>query len=48
MAASVTLATIHRRYLRATKPPPGGTLSLAYRLRLFSLERWNLWGRLTR
>jgi hypothetical protein len=23
-------------------------MSLAYRLRLFSLDRWNLWGRLTR
>jgi hypothetical protein len=46
--ASATLATIHRRYLAATKPPPGGTMSLAYRLRLFSLDRWNLWGRLTR
>ena len=26
----------------------GGTMSLAYRLRLFSLDRWNLWPRLTR
>ena len=47
-AASATLATIHRRYLGAAKPPTGGTMSLAYRLRLFSLDRWNLWGRLTR
>ena len=46
--ASATLATIHRRYLGATKPLPGGTMSLAYRLRLFSLDRWNLWPRLTR
>jgi hypothetical protein len=46
--ASATLAAIHRRYLAAAKPPPGGTMSLAYRLRLFSLDRWNLWGRLTR
>ncbi len=46
--ASVTLATIHHRYLDATKPAAGGTMSLAYRLRLFSLDRWNLWGRLTR
>ena len=45
--ASATLATIHCRYLGATKPPPGGTMSLAYRLRLFSLDRWNLWPRLT-
>ena len=47
-AASTTLATIHRRYLGAAKPPAGGAMSLAYRLRLFSLDRWNLWGRLTR
>jgi hypothetical protein len=46
--ASATLAAIHRRYLGATKPPAGSTMSLAYRLRLFSLDRWNLWGRLTR
>jgi transposase-like protein len=46
--ASATLAAIHYRYLAATKPPPGGTMSLAYRLRLFSLDRWNLWPRLTR
>ena len=46
--ASWTLATIHRRYLEATKPAAGETMSLAYRLRLFSLDRWNLWGRLTR
>jgi len=46
--ASATLATIHRRYLGAAKPAKSGTMSLAYRLRLFSLDRWNLWGRLTR
>ena len=46
--AGATLASIHRRYLGATKPPASGTMSLAYRLRLFSLDRWNLWGRLTR
>ena len=46
--ASATLAAIHRRYLGATKPAAGETMSLAYRLRLFSLDRWNLWGRLTR
>ncbi len=46
--ASATLATIHHRYLGATKPPAGGSMSLAYRLRLFSLDRWNLWPRLTR
>jgi transposase-like protein len=47
-AASAVLATIHHRYLDAAKPPKGGTMSLAYRLRLFSLDRWNLWPRLTR
>lgn len=47
-AASVTLAAIHRRYLGAAKPAKGEAMSLAYRLRLFSLDRWNLWGRLTR
>jgi len=46
--ASATLEAIHRRYLGAAPPPKGGTMSLAYRLRLFSLDRWNLWPRLTR
>jgi hypothetical protein len=46
--AAATLASIHRRYLGATKPAKGATMSLAYRLRLFSLDRWNLWPRLTR
>jgi hypothetical protein len=47
-AASATLASIHGRYREAAKPAPGETMTLAYRLRLFSLDRWNLWGRLTR
>jgi hypothetical protein len=46
--AHAALETIHRRYLGAAKPEKGGTMSLAYRLRLFSLDRWNLWPRLTR
>ena len=46
--ASATLATMHHRYQGAAKPAKGETMSLAYRLRLFSLDRWNLWGRLTR
>jgi hypothetical protein len=46
--ASATLASIHRRYLGAAKPRKGEPMSLAYRLRLFSLDRWNLWPRLTR
>ena len=47
-AASATLEAIHRHYLAAPKPPPGAAMTLAYRLRLFSLDRWNLWTRLTR
>jgi hypothetical protein len=47
-AASSTLETIHRRSLHAAKPPKGATMSLAYRRRLFSLDRGNLWPRLTR
>ena len=46
--ASAALATIHHRYLSAAKPAKGEAMSLAYRLRLFSLARWNLWPRLTR
>jgi hypothetical protein len=46
--AAATLEAIHRRYLGAAKPATGETMSLAYRLRLFSLDRWNLWPRLTR
>jgi hypothetical protein len=47
-AASATLEAIHRRYLAAPRPAAGGSTSLAYRVRLFSLDRWNLWRRLTR
>ena len=39
---------MHRRYLEAAPPKKGGTASLAYRLRLVFLDRWNLWSRLTR
>jgi len=46
--ASATLAATHRRYLGATKPAPGEAMSLAYRLWLCSLDRWNLWPRLAR
>jgi transposase-like protein len=46
--ANAALEAIHRRYLGAAKPPKDSTMSLAYRLRLFSLDRWNLWPRLTR
>ena len=46
-AASATWAAIPRRSLGAAKPPAGGTLSLADRRRLVSLDRWPRWGRLT-
>ena len=46
--ANALLETIYRRYLGAAAPRKGETASLAYRLRLFSLDRWQLWGRLTR
>jgi len=43
--AHADLRTIHLRYVAAASPREAGTetLSLAYRLRLFSLDRWNLW-----
>lgn len=49
-AAPTQLRTIHRRYQGAVSPRQSGaaTMSLAYKLRLFSLDRWNLWDRLTR
>jgi len=46
--ASATLAAIHHRYRGAPPPAKGETMALAYRLRLFSLDRWNLWPRLPR
>ncbi len=42
------LETLHRRYVRAAPPRPGQRASVAYRLRLLFLDRWNLWPRLTR
>ena len=39
---------MHHRYGHAAPPRPGESMSLAYRLRLFYLDRWNLWLRLTR
>jgi hypothetical protein len=38
---------MHRRYLEAAPPTPGEHMSLAYRLRMLFLGRWNLWFRLT-
>jgi len=42
------LEALHRRYLQAVPPREGEHQSLAYRLRLLFLDRWNLWHRLTR
>jgi len=42
------LAQMHHRYLVASPPSPGERASIAYRLRMLFLDRWNLWGRLTR
>jgi hypothetical protein len=42
------LETLHRRYIHAAPPRPGERASVAYRLRLLFLDRWNLWPRLTR
>ena len=42
------LAQMHNRYLRATPPGKDQHASLAYRLRMLFLDRWNLWNRLTR
>ncbi|HET9920629.1 MAG TPA: transposase [Ktedonobacteraceae bacterium] len=42
------LEAMHRRYLEAVPPREGEHQTLAYRLRLLFLDRWNLWPRLTR
>jgi hypothetical protein len=42
------LQALAARYAPARAPKPGQPFSLAYRLRLLFLDRWNLWGRLTR
>jgi hypothetical protein len=42
------LEALHRRYVKASPPQEGEHQSLAYRLRLLFLDRWNLWHRLTR
>ena len=42
------LEAMHRRYVEAPPPREGEHQSLAYRLRLLFLDRWNLWHRLTR
>jgi len=42
------LEGLHRRYLEAMPPREGEHQTIAYRLRLLFLDRWNLWHRLTR
>jgi len=42
------LADMHLRYIGAAPPGAGEKASVAYRLRLLFLDRWNLWSRLTR
>ncbi len=48
-AGEALLEAIHLRYAQAAPPKRGAEekMSLAYRLRLFSLDRWSLWPRLT-
>jgi hypothetical protein len=42
------LGEMHQRYVAAAPPTAGEKASVAYRLRLLILDRWNLWRRLTR
>jgi len=42
------LEEMHRRYIDAAPPGPGEKATVAYRLRLLFLDRWNLWQDLTR
>jgi len=42
------LEAMHHRYGEAVPPRPGESMSVASRLRLLYLDRWNLWFRLTR
>jgi transposase-like protein len=42
------LAEMHLRYIAASPPAAGEKASVAYRLRLLFLDRWNLWPGLTR
>ena len=42
------LEAMHQRYAAAPAPRPGEKASVAYRLRMLYLDRWNLWRRLTR
>jgi transposase-like protein len=42
------LEEMHQRYIDAAPPHPGEKATIAYRLRLLFLDRWNLWRDLTR
>lgn len=42
------LGEMHWRYIAAAPPKSGEKASVAYRLRILFLDRWNLWRRLTR
>jgi hypothetical protein len=42
------LEAMHQRYIDAAPPAAGQKATLAYRLRLMYLDRWNLWRPLTR
>jgi transposase-like protein len=42
------LDKMHFRYVQAPPPGQGQKASIAYRLRMLFLDRWNLWSRLTR
>jgi transposase-like protein len=42
------LEEMHQHYLAAAPPRPGEKATVAYRLRLLFLDRWNLWRDLTR
>jgi len=42
------LEKMHFRYIHASPPAKGEKATVAYRLRLLFLDRWNLWPRLTR
>jgi transposase-like protein len=42
------LADLHLSYIDASPPKAGEKATVAYRLRLLFLDRWNLWSRLTR
>jgi hypothetical protein len=42
------LEDLHRRYLDAVQPGKGEQASVAYRMRLLTLDLWQHWGRLRR